>query len=68
MTKNWQKKTRKTLTKAVVWWCSIKKVFIKTSAPKSPFNKVESLKPITILKRDSGTGVFCEFCVRTPIL
>ena len=26
------------------------------------FNKVAGLRPTTLLKRDSGIGVFCEFC------
>ena len=30
--------------------------------PRSLFNKVARLRPATLLKRDSGTGVFCEFC------
>ena len=47
--------------------CSVKKVFLKfrkiyrkTPAPESPFNKVAGLplRPKTPLKRDSGTGFF----------
>ena len=31
------------------------------------FNKVAGLKSVTLLKRDSDTGVFCEFReIRTP--
>ena len=26
------------------------------------FNKVASLWPATLLKKETGTGVFCEFC------
>ena len=25
------------------------------------FNEVEGLRPVTLLKRDSGTGLSCEF-------
>ena len=51
---------------AVVQRCSVKKVFLEisqnsqenTCARVSFFNKVAGLRPATLLKRDSGTGVF----------
>ena len=51
---------------AVVQRCSVKKVFLEisqnsqenTCARVSFFNKVADLRPATLLKRDSGTGVF----------
>ena len=53
--------------------CSQKcrKIHRKTPLPESLFNKVGGLRPATLLKRDSGTGVlqlvFAAF-LRTPFL
>ena len=66
------------ITEAVVQRCSVKKLFLKISynSQKAPmleclFNKVEGLRPISLLKRDSITSVssvnFARF-FRTPIL
>ena len=33
-------------------------LILKTPVPESHFNKVAGLRPATLLKRDSGTGVF----------
>ena len=41
-------------TEAVVQRCSVKKVL-------KNFTKFWGLRPATLLKRGSGTGVFCEF-------
>ena len=46
--------------------CSVKKSLLrnfakihrKTPAPRSFFNKIAGLKPVALLKRDSGTGLF----------
>ena len=52
-------------TEAVVQRCSVKKVVLKISQISQEnmcrnlfFNKVVGLRPATLLKRDSGTGVF----------
>ena len=55
----------KTYSKNNHWMCSIKKCsylakFIgKHLCQTLFFNKVASLRPATLLKRDSGKGVFC---------
>ena len=36
----------------------IHKIHRKITMPESLFNKVAGLRPATLLKRDSGTGVF----------
>ena len=54
----------KTYSKNNLRMCSIKKVLLfskihrKTPVPQSLFNKVASLRVATLLKRDSGNGVF----------
>ena len=54
------------MTEAVVWKCSIKKVFLKISQNSQEYTcarasfliKLQALGPQLYLKRDSGTGAF----------
>ena len=57
------------MSKAVIWRCSVKKLFVKishysqeTPRLKSLFNKVAGLQTATLLKTDSSTSVSCEYC------
>ena len=37
-------------------------MFLKSPVPRSPFYEVAQWSPAALLKRNSNTGVACEFC------